>query len=212
MKKISAWKNRNLLLTVVTGVVVCLAPVSHLAAGPQLYASDSTSVKGGDLLDRDYWRAKWDATRLDEAIKERQPEGAILIAVIGQIQLLDELSKTYPNDQDFKTWKAHAVEIQGKIDPNANRRDGFKPGSLWNEINYREAYVNVNYAKVAIDKKDWAAAHDGLNYAQRNLDPLVDRIKKDDRVSAWPDGAAKWVQDSQAEVGKMNAQVRAKLK
>lgn len=186
--------------------------VTKTTAHAQLYASDATSIKGGDLLDRDYWRAKWDSMRLDEAIKERQPEGAILIAVTGQAELLDELIKKYPNDQDFKTWKDHAEEIKGKISPDANRRDGFKPGSLWDETNYRESYVNYNYAKVAIGKQDWAAAHDGLNYAERNLSPLVDRIKNNDRVSAWPDGAAKWVQDASTDVTKMQTQVNAKLK
>jgi hypothetical protein len=184
--------------------------VAH--AAPQLYASDSASVKGGDLMDRDYWRAKWDSIRLDEAIQERQPEGAILIAVIGQRQLLDELMKKYPNHQDLKTWRAHEAEIEGKIDPNANRGESFKPGSLWNETNYREAYVNYHYAKIAMEKKDWREAHDGLVYADRNLGPLLDRIKNNDRVGVWPDGAAKWLQDTGAEVARMNTQVNAKLK
>ena len=191
---------------------VALISAGSTRALAQLYASDATSVKSGDLMDRDYWRAKWDSMRLDEAIKERQPEGAILLAVIGQTQLLDDLIKKYPNDQDFKVWKEHAEAIKGKISPDANRSEGFKPGSLWNEINYREAYVNYNYAKVAIAKQDWATAHDGLNYAKMNLSPLVDRIKKDDRVSAWPAGAATWVQDASADVAKMESQVNAKLK
>jgi|GEM_PF-1630454 len=200
---------RNLGFAMVASVVMLSAGSTKAFA--QLYASDATSVKSGDLLDRDYWRAKWDSQRLDEAIKEHQPEGAILIAVIGQAQLLDDLIKKYPNDQDFKGWKAHAEEIKAKISPDANRSESFKPGSLWNEINYREAYVNYNYAKVAIGKSDWAAAHDGLNYADKNLSPLVDRIKKDDRVSAWPSGASKWVTDASADVTKMASQVNAKL-
>ena len=186
-----------------------------LSAGAQafqLYESDSTGIKGGDLMDRDYWRAKWNNIRLDEAIQQREPEGAILMEVIGQRQLCDELIKKYPNDQDFKTWKAHAEQIEHKINPNASRGESFKPGCLWSEINYRESYVNYNYAKVAIQKKDWAAAKDGLNYAERNLTFLVDRVKKEDRVAAWPDGAAKWVQDTWTDVGKMKSEVNAKLK
>ena len=70
-----------------------------------LYDSDAASIKSGPILDRDYWRAKWDSMRLEDAIKERQPEGAVLIAVIGQIQLLDDLIKKYPNDQELKDWK-----------------------------------------------------------------------------------------------------------
>jgi len=150
--------------------------------------------------------------RLEDALKERQPEGAVLIAVIAQIQLLDELSQKYPNDEDFKNWKARAQEIKGKIDPDADRRAEFKPGSLWSEVNYREAYVNYNYAKVAIDQQDWETARDGLRYADQNLGFLRDRVAKNDRVAAWPDGAAQWVKDTSAETAKMQDVVQAKLK
>ena len=196
-------------MTIVGLVCVILSAGGHAF---QLYESDSAGIKGGDLMDRDYWRAKWNSIRLDEAIQQRQPEGAILMEVIGQRQLCDDLIKKYPNDQDFKSWKAHAEQIENKVNPNANRREGFKPGSLWAEINYRESYVNYNYTKVAIQKKDWAAARDGLNYAEKNLTFLVDRVKKDDRVAAWPDGAAKWVQDTWVDLSKMKAEVNAKLK
>jgi len=198
----------------ISSLAICFScaclPAPSVAQG--LYASDSAGIKGGDLLDRDYWRAKWDNIRLDEAIKERQPEGPILIAVIGEIQLLDQLIQKYSADQDFKAWKAHAEEIQHKINPDANRNEYFKPGSLWAEGNYKEAYVNYNYAKVAIQKQDWREAKDGLNYADRNLGFLRDRIQKNDRVAAWPDGAAKWVQDTSADVQKLYVQVNAKLK
>lgn len=200
----------NLALTVGASITCSVMSVDQAFA--QLYASDTAGLKSGDMVDRDYWRAKWDSIRLDEAIKERQPEGAILMSVISETNLLDELIGKYPNYGDFKTWKAHAESIKGKISPNANRGESFKPGSLWNEYNYKEAYVNYNYAKAAIDKKDWAAAHDGLSYADKNLGFLVERIKKNDRVAAWPDGAAKWVQDTAADVAKMNTTVNAKLK
>jgi hypothetical protein len=85
---------------------LCVSSLAPSYAG--LYDSDATSIKGGPSLDRDYWRAKWDSMRLEDALKERQPEGAVLIAVIGQIQLLDELIKKYPNDQELKDWKARA--------------------------------------------------------------------------------------------------------
>jgi len=75
--------------------------------------------------------------------------------------------------------------VKAKIDPNANRSDQFKPGCLWDEINYREAYVNYNYAKLAIELQNWEAARDGINYAERNFEPLEQRIKNNDRVNAW---------------------------
>jgi hypothetical protein len=197
------------LLSSVIIVSPCVDPIVH-AAG--LYDSDAAAAKGGDLKDRDYWRAKWDSVRLEEALKERQPEGAILIAVIGQTQLLGELAKKYPNDEDFEKWKARAEDIKAKIDPDADRREQFKPGCLWAEVNYREAFVNYNYAKTAIDQKDWETAQDGLREADRNLQILQARISKGDRVAAWPDGAAQWVKDASAETVKMQDEVKAKLK
>lgn len=188
----------------------CVSGLAPSYAG--LYDSDATSIKGGPILDRDYWRAKWDSMRLEDALKERQPEGAVLIAVIGQIQLLDELIKKYPNDQELKDWKARAVEIQGKIDPNANRSDQFKDGCLWGETNYREAYVNYNYAKLAIQQQNWDTAKDGLNYAEQNFTILQERIKNNDRVSAWPPGAADWITRTAPELAQMKEQVNAKLK
>jgi hypothetical protein len=196
-------------LMIAVGCAVSSLASPALAA---LYDSDATAVTGGPLLDRDYWRANWDAMRLEDALKERQPEGAMLIAVISQVQLLDELIKKYPNHEDLKKWKARADAIKAKIDPDANRQEQFKPGCLWAEGNYKEAFVNVNYAKVAIDHQDWAAAHDGLNYADRNLGFLRKRIKDDDRVNAWPQGAADWVTASSADVAKMTDLVNGKLK
>lgn len=177
-----------------------------------LYDSDAQSVTGGDLKDRDYWRAKWDSVRLEEALKERQPEGAMLMAVIGQGQLLDDLIKKYPNDEDFKKWKARSQEIKGKINPDANRGESFKPGSLWNEWNYREAYVNYNYAKIAIAQEDWETARDGVREADKQFQILRDRIQKEDRVAAWPDGAAQWIKTTSTEVAQMQDTVAAKLK
>src|SRR5271154_4026241 len=207
---IPAFALRLLACTVVLTATLCASVPAPSYAG--LYDSDATSIKSGPILDRDYWRAKWDSMRLEDALKERQPEGVVLIAVIGQIQLLDELIKKYPNDQELKDWKARAVEIQGKIDPNANRSDQFKDGCLWSETNYREAYVNYNYAKLAIQQQNWDAAKDGLNYAEQNFTILQERIKNNDRVSAWPPGAADWITKTAPELAQMQEQVNAKLK
>ena len=197
-------------------VVGALAVPSLLLLPPSaaagLYDADATAIKEGDIKDRDYWRAKWDSMRLEDSLKERQPEGAILMAVISQENLLAELSKKYPNDEDFKKWKARATEIKGKIDPNANRGESFKPGCLWNEWNYREAYVNYNYAKIAIEQKDWETARDGNREADRQLSILRGRIEKDDRVAAWPEGAAAWVKEASAALPKMQDEVNAKVK
>ena len=202
---------RRLLAVLLAGGISMMGMVAGVARAG-LYDSDATAVKNGPLLDRDYWRAKWDSIQLPDAVKERQPEGAVLIAVIEELQLLDGLIKTYPNDEDFKKWQSEAQAVQAKIDPNANRSDEFKPGCLWAETNYQEAYVNYHYAKVAIDQQNWEAARDGIMSAQRNLEPLQQRIKDNDRVNAWPEGAAAWVTKTAAEVASMDQMVSEKLK
>jgi len=162
-----------------------------LSAGAQafqLYESDSTGIKGGDLMDRDYWRAKWNNIRLDEAIQQSQPEGAILMEVIGQRQLCDELIKKISERSGFKTWKAHAEQIEHKINPNASRGESFKPGCLWSEINYRESYVNYNYAKVAIQKKDWGRGEGRLELRGEKSDVpggSCEERRPGGRVAGW---------------------------
>ena len=204
MTRVSLLRRSLLIL----GALLILA----LPAQAALYDDDANAIKGGDIKDRDYWRAKFDSIQLETAIKERQPEGAIYMALIGQVNLLDELQKKYPNDEDFKKWKARAVEIKGKIGDPADRGASFKPGSLWNEHNYREAWVNLNYGKTALAQQDWAAAKDGAREAERNLQFLSDRIKNIDRVAAWPDGTAQWVKDATAENAKVLDEASAKLK
>jgi hypothetical protein len=203
---------RYAFLVALASLAVASAGLTGGIAHAGLYDSDATDINGGPILDRDYWRANWNSMRMDDAIKEHQPEGAILMQVIGQLQLLNDLIKKYPNDEDLKKWLTQAKDVQAKIDPNANRTDELKAGCLWSEINYREAYVNYNYARTAIDQKNWDAAHDGIVYAQRNLEPLQQRIKDNDRVNAWPEGAAKWVTDTSAELDTMDDQVKHNLK
>jgi hypothetical protein len=41
---------------------------------------------------------------------------------------------------------------------------------------------------------------------------LEQRIKDNDRVNAWPQGAAKWVTDTAAQLAQMDQQVKQKLK
>jgi hypothetical protein len=57
-------------------VVLALFVFASPARAGGLY-DDDKNVTGGVLKDRDYWRAKWANERMDEAIKERQPEGAL---------------------------------------------------------------------------------------------------------------------------------------
>jgi hypothetical protein len=191
-------------------LVLALWVVPPAQAG--LYDDDATKVTGGDLVDRDYWRAKWNSEQLDIAIQQQQPEGAILLELIGDISLLDDLLKKYPNDDELKQWRAHAVEVKGKIDPDADRGASFKAGSTWAEHNLREAYVGLNCGRAAVKKEDWQTAHSCLQDASRDLDILRERIKNNDRVAAWPPNLASWIKNSSTEVASMNDTVDQKLK
>jgi hypothetical protein len=185
--------------------------VVALAMGGGLY-DDAAKTTGGDLKERDYWRARWDAERLEEALKERQPEGAIMMALISSASRLDELLKTYPNHEDLKKWRARTTEIQGKIDPNANRGDSFRTGSLWNEHNYREAFVGLNCGKTAMAQGDWDSAKSCLADAERDLGFLKARVDNKDRVGAWPEDRIAWVNAKVAEIAQLRADVALKLK
>ena len=72
--------------------------------------------------------------------------------------------------------------------------------------------MNYHYAKLAIQRQNWDAAKDGLNYAQQNFSILQERIKNNDRVSTWPSGAADWITKTAPELAQMQEQVNAKLK
>ena len=96
--KITLTRNSIIGFAALIIAVSCVGTFPASPALAALYDSDATAVTGGPLLDRDYWRANWDAIRLEDALKERQPEGAMLIAVIGQVQLLDELIKNQNPD------------------------------------------------------------------------------------------------------------------
>ena len=81
--KITITRNSLIGCAALIIAVSCVGTIPASPALAALYDSDATAVTGGPLLDRDYWRANWDAIRLEDALKERQPEGAMLIAVIG---------------------------------------------------------------------------------------------------------------------------------
>jgi hypothetical protein len=172
---------------------------TSIARAGGLY-DDDKNVTSGDLKDRDYWRAKWADERIDEAIKERQPEGAIGMELISQVNLLDGLIKDHPKHEQLQKWKAHAVSIQKKIGEDFNRSDSFKPGCLWNEYAYREAYVGLNCGKVAAADKDWPMAADCFRESAKQLGFLQKRLENNERTANWPPEFVKWINDTKPEV------------
>src|SRR5205814_1045434 len=105
-------------------------------AAPGLYGDEGKDVTKGDLNNQDYWWAKYDATMLELAIKQHQPEGRIGLNLASSIRRLDELAKKYPKHEEIKKWKDRAAEVEKKINPDASRSEPFKPGCPWEESNY----------------------------------------------------------------------------
>lgn len=202
---------RNILF--LCGVVLTvLATAIPTRAGGGLYGDDAGKITSGDLKDRDYWRAKWASLQIDQALKERQPEGAVLMQIISEVSLLDDLVKKYPNHEEIKKWREHAVQIRKACDPDADRHALFKPGCLWNEPTYREAYVGYNCGKSAIADKDWPMAHDCLSDADKQLGFLKTRLERGEGTANWPEDFVKWIKDTKREVADLNEMVDVKRK
>ena len=195
------------LAWVVAFVVLALATTALRAGG--LY-DDDKNVTSGDLKDRDYWRAKWAYEQIDPAIKEHQPEGAIGMALISEVRLLDDLIKKYPKYEELKKWRDKEVAIQKKIGEDFNRHDSFKPGCLWNEYAYREAYVGLNCGKAAAADKDWPMALDCFRESSKQCGFLLKRIDDNDHVDNWPDSFKQWVRDTKEEADKLRDETQKK--
>ncbi|HEY4330821.1 MAG TPA: hypothetical protein VGN88_13855 [Phycisphaerae bacterium] len=171
-----------------------------------LYDDETKGVTGGDIADQDYWWAKFDATMLDLALKQHQPEGRIGLNVATSINRLNDLIKKYPKDEDFPKWKAHFEEVQKKIDPNAQRGVPFNAGCPWEEANYAQLWVNWHYSKMLLDNKDYEKAHLMLQNVMQNYDIML----KPDRMKDYPDDLRQWVIDSKPEADKMMALAKSK--
>src|SRR5438874_2050837 len=130
-------RTQPLFLTAI--LLSLLFTAAPLRAG--LYDDDKKAATG-ELADRDYWQARWDIMMLDLAIKQRQPEGKIGLNLVSTIKNLEDLAKKYPNHEEIKKMKAHAEEIQKKVDPNASRSEAWKPGCPWDESNFAQLWIN----------------------------------------------------------------------
>jgi hypothetical protein len=204
-------KVQRLFMSAVVCGLLALSLGNRLAfAG--LYDDDKTKITQGDIKDIDYWNTKWNMERLEEAIKSRQPEGAIAVEVGSLVRNLDDLVKNYPNHEGIKKWRARAGEVQDKLDPNANRSESFREGCLWAEGNYRLAYATYGAGKMAAADKNWEDANGWLKMASENLGFLEDRLKKQDRVANWPPEFADWIKATRPELNTRRAEVAKHLK
>ena len=165
-----------------------------------LYDDDNEAVTSGALKLLDYWRAKFNAEQLEEAIKTRQPEGAIGLELVSVVSLLDDLLKTYPNHDELKAWRERALAVQKRIDPNASRNDGFDSRCVWHEHSYREAWVGYHCGKLAEQEGDSAFAADCYRTARQKLGYLTGRLDSSERVGDWPPSVPLWIRETSAEL------------
>ena len=161
-----------------------IALVAAVLPGPSgyaqgLYDDGGKNVTSGDLNNQDYWWAKYDAMMLEIAIKQRQPEGRISVDLGISRRRLDDLSKKFPKHQEIAKWKARAEEVEAKINPNADRRQNFTPDCPWDEANFAQLWVNLHWAKVAFDAKDYSTARSCMQNVMQNYQIMLapDRMK-----------------------------------
>jgi hypothetical protein len=173
-----------------------------------LYGDEGKNATGGELNNQDYWWAKFDDMMLDLAIQQHQPEGRIGLNLASSIRRLDDLSKKYPKHQEIAKWKAHAEQVEGKINPNADRNKAFSPELPWEESNYAQLWVNLHWAKAAFDAKDYGTAQSCMQNVMQNYDIML----KPDRMKDYPADLRKWVVDSKPDADKLYKAIKEKTR
>jgi hypothetical protein len=171
-----------------------------------LYGNEGATATGGDLNNQDYWWTKYDAMMLELAIKNRQPEGRIAVNVAVTLRRIDDLIKKYPKHQEIAKWKARFEEVQSKINPNADRRAGFTPEVPWDESNFGQLWVNLHWAKVAFDGKDYNTALSCMQNVMQNYDIML----RPDRMKFYPEDLRKYVVDNKPVAEKLYKDVKVK--
>lgn len=199
------------LLAPVLAAALLAVPVSFpasAAAGPGLYQDESKEVTTGDLNNQDYWWTKFDMMMLDIALKQHQPEGQIGLDLTSTQKRLQELVKLFPKHAELRDWKAYVESVIAKIDPNAQRGQGFNPGCPWDESNFAQAWVNFHWAKMQLDARHDQDALGLLQNVTYNLGLLTE---KEDRLKDYPDDLRKWVLDTKPIAQKMYDDLKAKM-
>ncbi len=159
------------------------------------------------MNNQDYWWSKFDAMMLEIAIKQHQPEGRIAVDVEIDLRRLNDLAKKYPQHKEIAQWKARAEEVAGKINPNADRRANFTAECPWDESNFAQLWVNLHWAKVAFDAKDYNTALSCLQNVMQNYAIML----QPDRMKRYPEELRKYVEDSKPEADKLYKATKEKL-
>jgi hypothetical protein len=171
-----------------------------------LYGDDAKNASKGELNDQDYWWTKFDMMMLDLAIKQHQPEGRIGLELAITGRRLDELAKKFPKHEEIQDWKKRVEEVQSKIDPNADRSKPFGPECPWEESNFAQLWVNLHWAHVAFEAKDYSTAPSCLQNVMQNYEIML----RPDRMKDYPEDLRKWVVDSKPDADKLYKAVKEK--
>jgi hypothetical protein len=190
-------------LAVAAALVFLVHPVVSRAG---LYEDDAKNATTGELNDQDYWWTKFDLMMLDLAIKQRQPEGHIAVDLASAGRRLNDLAKKYPKHDEIQKWKTRVAEVQAKINPDADRGKSFGPECPWDESNFAQLWVNLHWAKVAFDAKDYDTARSCMQNVMQNYEIML----RPDRMKDYPEELRKWVQDSKAEADKLDQAIKEK--
>ena len=177
-----------------------------MAADKGLYGDEAKDVKSGDINNQDYWWTKFDMMMLDLALKQHQPEGKIGLELASTIRRLEDLAKKYPNHEEIKAWLKHAKEVSDKIDPNAPRGVSFNPGCPWDEANFAQIWVNLQWAQMKYDANQIDEAHGLLQNVEQNLAIML----KPDRMKNYPEDLRKWVEDAKPKADALLAKIKEK--
>jgi hypothetical protein len=189
-------------------VVTCALAIffSPSASRAGLYGDEAKNATSGELNDQDYCWAKFDAMMLELAIKQHQPEGRIGVDLASSSRRLDDLAKKYPKHEEIQKWKQRAAEVEAKIDPNADRSKSFGPECPWDESNFAQLWVNLHWAKVAFDAKDYDTARSCMQNVMQNYEIML----RPDRMKDYPEDLRKWVVDSKPEADKLSQAIKEK--
>lgn len=169
-----------------------------------LYDDDNAAITSGELASVGYWQTRFEAERLEQALKTRQPEAAIARLVPSVINMSADLLKEYPNHADVQKWKLNAETVQKKLDPNPLPAD-FKGGFVhWNEYAYECAWRFSNLARMAAKEEDWGNAHSYASSAIQNLERATSRMTN------WAPEAQEWVKTTLPEMEKLDQMIQKK--
>jgi hypothetical protein len=169
-----------------------------------LYDDDKAAVTSGDVQDVGYWQAKFNAEKLEAALKTRQPEAAVKSIVPGVIQLCDSVLKDYPIHADVKKWKQRAEDIQKKISPNPEPADFTGTFGQWKDYSYEAGWRSYHIAKLAAAAQDWSVCKSHASEAVTQFGRSVDRMAN------WPADVQTWIKSAKAEAEQLQAEADKK--